>query len=211
MKELTTEQTTDMLLAVCKKIIDSKQLLTDTDSKIGDGDHGIGMEVGMKHASTALIQKRPFTTVNEVFATTGMEMIGSMGGASGVIFGTLFLTGAKQSPVQKVLDGAQLAGMMRISLDSIKKRGGAAVGDKTMVDALEPAVLAIEKNKDNDLTVIFDEAEKAAAAGVENTKKYVAKYGRAKSLKERAVGFQDAGATSVYLIFQAMNEYIRSV
>ena len=211
MKEITTEQTTDMLLAVCKKIIDSKQLLTETDSKIGDDDHEIGMEVGMKHASAALMQKRPFTTVNDVFATTGMEMIGSMGGASGVIFGTLFLTGAKQSPEQKTLNGVLLAGMMRISLDSIKKRGGASVGDKTMVDALEPAVFAIEKDKNKELTVILEEAEKAAAEGVENTKKYVAKYGRAKSLKERAVGFQDAGATSVFLIFQAMNEYIRSL
>jgi dihydroxyacetone kinase phosphoprotein-dependent L subunit len=211
MKELTAEQTTDMLLAVCKKIIISKPLLTEIDSKIGDGDHGIGMEVGMKHASSALIQKRPFNDVNEVFATMGMEMIGSMGGASGVIFGTFFLTGAKQAPVQKTLNGALFSQMMRISLDSIKKRGGASVGDKTMVDALEPAVLVIEKNKDKELTVILAEAENAAAEGVENTKNYVAKYGRAKSLKERAIGFQDAGATSVFLIFQAMHDYIKTL
>ena len=95
MKEITTEQTTDMILAACRAIIESKPYLTEVDSKIGDGDHGIGMAGGMEKAASALREKRPFPDVNTVFKTTGMSMLNSMGGASGVIFGSMFLGGVK--------------------------------------------------------------------------------------------------------------------
>ena len=102
----------------------------------------------------------------------------------------------------------RLTEMERKSLAAIKERGKAEVGDKTMVDALAPAVEAMEENSRKGLLEMLKAAEAAAAAGVEATKKYQAKFGRAKSLMERAVGYQDAGATSVWLIIQGMREFV---
>ena len=101
-----------------------------------------------------------------------------------------------------------LAKMEKKSLDAIQERGGAQVGDKTMVDALAPAVDALAANAGKGLLEMLKAAEEAARCGMEDTKKYVAKFGRAKSLLERAIGHQDAGATSVYLIFQGMREFV---
>ena len=138
-------------------------------------------------------------------------MLNSMGGASGVIFGTLFLGGVKGLAETGELTPADVSGFFMRSLGAIKARGGAAVGDKTMVDALEPACLAMEEasRKGCDFSELFYCAEIAAEQGLEATKNMVAKFGRAKSLMERSLGYQDAGATSVYLMFQAMNQWAR--
>ena len=207
MKALTVEQTVEMIKAACDAIIENKPYLTEVDSAIGDGDHGIGMSGGMEKAKKALEEKGPFEDVNTVFKTTGMAMLNSMGGASGVIFGSMFLGGIKGYEKITELDGENLTKIMRGSLESIKTRGKAQVGDKTMVDALEPAVIAMEGADKEDLAALLKAAAEAAKEGVENTKKYVAKFGRAKSLMERAIGHQDAGATSVSIIFEAMYTY----
>lgn len=208
MRALTVEQTTEMIKAACDAIIESKPFLTEVDSKIGDGDHGIGMSGGMEKAKAALDDKGPFEDINTVFKTTGMAMINSMGGASGVIFGSMFLGGVKGLEKLTELDGGNFTRIMRGSVESIKQRGKAQVGDKTMVDALEPAVEAMEAADKEELAELLKAATEAAKQGVENTKQYVAKFGRAKSLLERAIGYQDAGATSVSIIFEAMYNYV---
>lgn len=211
MKSLTIEQTTGMLIFTCDEIIGSKAYLTEVDSKIGDGDHGIGMSGGMEKAKAALEEKSPFADINSAFKTTGMTMLNSMGGASGVIFGSMFLGGVKGLESLNELNGANFTRIMRASLEAIKARGEAKVGDKTMVDAFEPAVIAMEQGNQEDLIELLSAASEAARQGMENTKNYTAKFGRAKSLMERAIGYQDAGATSVSIIFKAMYEYVKSV
>ena len=143
-----------------------------------------------------------------VFEAAGKAMLMSMGGASGVIFGSLYLAGAKGMEPKSVITAGDLAQMEKKSLLAIQERGRAEVGDKTMVDALSPAVDAMKANCAQGLLPMLKAAEAAALQGVEDTKRYVAKFGRAKSLMERAVGYQDAGATSVWLIFQGMREYV---
>ena len=207
MNSLGMAQTKEMLLSVAQAIIESKALLTEIDSKIGDGDHGIGMEIGMQKAEEALHAMPVPASVNELFKTVGRAMMMSMGGASGVIFGTLFQAGAKAAPPASELSADVLIRFFRLSLDAVKARGGAQPGDKTMVDALEPAVLAMEDCGSKDICRLLSAAASAAAAGVENTKQYTAKFGRAKSLMERSIGYQDAGATSVRIIFDAMCAY----
>ncbi len=211
MKSLTTDQTKDMIIAACDAIVESKPYLTEVDSKIGDGDHGIGMAGGMEKAKAALTAKGHFDDVNSIFKATGMAMLNSMGGASGVIFGMMFLGGIKKMDPLQELDCENFAKIMRGSLEAIKLRGQAKVGDKTMVDALEPAVIAMESAAGDDMVSFLDAAAKAAAQGVENTKNCIAKFGRAKSLMQRAIGFQDAGATSVSIIFKAMSAYVQSL
>ena len=206
--ELTAEDAREMLIYIADKVIAKKPYLTEIDSAIGDGDHGIGMAGGMKKARAKLLRMKGEENVYAIFEAAGKAMLLSMGGASGVIFGSLYLAGARDTEPAASITAGELAKMERKSLAAIKERGKAEVGDKTMVDALTPAVEAMEANSGKGLLEMMKAAEEAARQGVEDTKNYVAKFGRAKSLMERAIGYQDAGATSVWLIFQGMREFI---
>lgn len=206
--ELNAEDVRNMLLYIAGRIIDKKQYLTEIDSAIGDGDHGIGMAGGMQKARKKLMGMSGEKNAYRLFESVGEVLLMSMGGASGVIFGSLYMSGAKGMNPKESLNATDLAKMGRKSLNAIQERGGAKVGDKTMVDALAPAVEAMEENSDGTLIEMLKAAEKAAWRGMEATKQYTAKFGRAKSLLERAVGHQDAGATSVYIIFNAMREFV---
>jgi dihydroxyacetone kinase phosphoprotein-dependent L subunit len=206
---ITASQVKDMFLYVGEKVVESKPLLTKLDSAIGDGDHGIGMSIGFAKTDENL-KANNFTTVNDVFKTVGMSMISTMGGASGVIFGTMFLGGVKGLEPRDSLDLQLLAKIYDKALGEIKERGKANLGDKTMIDALQPAVEALKVSaaENNSLVEGLRKAEIAALQGVENTKDYIAKFGRAKSLGERAVGHQDAGATTVSIIIKSMKEWL---
>ncbi len=206
--ELNAEDARNMLLYIARKIIDKKGYLTEIDSAIGDGDHGTGMAFGMTRVQEKLLSMKGEKNVYCCFEAAGEAMLMSMGGASGVIFGSLYLAGSAGQEAKETLYPADLAEMERKSLSAIRKRGGARVGDKTMVDALEPAVNAMEKCKNRSLLEMLRAAESAARKGMEDTRNYRAGFGRAKSLMGREVGHQDAGATSVYLIFQGMREYV---
>jgi dihydroxyacetone kinase len=144
----------------------------------------------------------------EVFSTAGKAMLVSMGGASGVIFGSMFMAGAKGSAPKSELFPEDIAEMFGKSLNAVKERGHARVGDKTMIDALEPAVEAMKANCERGMLPMLKAAEEAAKEGLESTKNMVAKFGRSKSLMERAVGFQDAGAASVWIIMRSMREFV---
>lgn len=208
-EKLDVKQTKDMFFYIADRIIESKPFLTEIDSQIGDGDHGIGMSGGFEKAK-ANLQEKQVVTINEIFSAAGMSMINSMGGASGIIFGTMFLAGVKGLAPLEYLDVKSLADIFAGSLKAIKERGKAQVGDKTMVDALEPAVESLfdSANSSKSLLEALKLAEESARQGVENTKNYVAKFGRAKSLLERAIGHQDAGATSTWIIFKSMREWV---
>ena len=144
MTVMTIEDLRQMLLFVADRMIRDKPYLTEVDSKIGDGDHGIGMEIGFQKVKSVLSLK-PYDNAAKLFQDAGLAMLNSMGGASGVIFGTLFLGGVKGLAETGELTPADVSGFFMRSLGAIKARGGAAVGDKTMVDALEPACLAMEE------------------------------------------------------------------
>ncbi|SFM21485.1 dihydroxyacetone kinase subunit DhaL [Salibacterium qingdaonense] len=209
MNHLSVDDVKQMLLYVGETITASKDYLGQIDAEIGDGDHGTGMATGAE-AFMKKLRESEFETINDVFKTTGMEMMKSMGGASGIIFGTMFSDGVKQLESKSSIDHTGLADIFRGSLDSVKKRGKADVGDKTMIDALDPAVQTLESDasKEWTLTEVLKHAEEAAWNGVEETKQITAKHGRAKTLGERTKGYQDAGATSVWLIFKSMREWV---
>lgn len=208
LEELNAEDARNMLIYIADKVIGQKPYLTEIDSAIGDGDHGIGMAGGMQKAKNKLAKMTDCKNVYEIFEAAGQAMLMSMGGASGVIFGSLYLAGAKGKESRFSITAAELAAMEEQSLTAIQERGHAQPGDKTMVDALAPAVEAMKETSSLGLLPMLLAAESAAKQGMENTKNYTAKFGRAKSLLERAIGHQDAGATSVYLIFQGMREFV---
>lgn len=207
MEKLNTTQLNAMLLDLSGRMIRHKDLLCEIDGKIGDGDHGLGIERGFT-AVMEILEGKEFDTVNALLSETGMAMQRSMGGASGIIFSAMFLGLCKQ-PDAAHFTPELLHIMCREGLSTIKKHGKAKCGDKTMIDALEPAVSAMERALPSaDLADFLDRATSAALEGVEATKTYAAKFGRAKFLGDRSIGCQDAGATSVWLIFKAMKEWI---
>ncbi|GAA3014336.1 dihydroxyacetone kinase subunit DhaL [Tetragenococcus solitarius] len=208
MESLTVEQVKEMIVQVAYGIIQREPELTAIDRKVGDGDHGIGMKIGFERVVEELnIQN--FSDVGSVFQVTAKTMLNSMGGASGVLFASLFLGVFKTSKYKKELNTTDLANGLAKSVEDIEKKGGASVGDKTMLDALEPAVTSLMSNKNLDLELALSDGTKAAKKGLEQTKKYVAKFGRAKNLGSRTIGYQDAGATSVYFILYEMLRFIQ--
>ena len=204
MDQITVSQLKDLLLFTADRLIAAKDELCAIDAAIGDGDHGLGMAHGFEKVKTVLSAK-DFTGVNEIFQQVGMAMLGAMGGASGVIFATLFMGAAKGSAMAE-LTADEFALRMGNALTAIQTRGKAQVGDKTMVDALAPACEAL-KNTEGDLTVKLSAAADAAEAGAAKTAEYEARFGRAKALGERAIGHRDAGAVSTALIFRAMADW----
>ncbi|MGI6501163.1 MAG: dihydroxyacetone kinase subunit DhaL [Anaerostipes sp.] len=207
MKKLNVGQTIEMMSYVADKMIESKKLLCEIDGKIGDGDHGLGIERGFMAVKDFLSEKTP-ETIYDIFSGAGMAMMNSMGGASGVIFSAMFM-GVIQQPKEEVLSPKAFVGMCENGLKRIKLAGKAQKGDKTMLDALEPAVDAMKQvSEDCGFEELFDVAYQAALQGVEDTKKYTAKFGRAKFLGDRSLGCEDAGATSVSIIFGSMSEYV---
>jgi dihydroxyacetone kinase phosphoprotein-dependent L subunit len=210
MEFLDCESTRRMLLYIADRVIENKGILTQIDSAIGDGDHGIGMAIGMERLQKELENAECLLNPYQVFSVAGKAMITSMGGASGVIFGSLYMGGAKNQSADTIYP-TDFATMFERSLQVIQQRGGASLGDKTMVDALAPAVEVMKSRADEGFLAMLSAAELAAQQGVEKTKDYRAKHGRAKSLGERAVGYQDAGATSVWIIIRSMREFVESL
>ena len=200
-----------LLYHVADKINENKDWLTELDSAIGDGDHGIGMAGGMQKVREQIGPLDDQGNAYLVFETAGKAMLMSMGGASGVIFGSMFLAGAKNMEPKQLLGRPELAELFSKGLIAVKERGKARVGDKTMVDAFEPAVMAMAEYTGDCLIEMMDRAQKASHEGMESTKDMTAAVGRAKSLMERAVGCQDAGAASTWIIFKAMSEWVRGL
>lgn len=196
-----------LLFSVAEAVVEAEPMLTKVDSAIGDGDHGIGMKGGLKKAHVELLKLADGDNAYTPFSVTGNAMLMSMGGASGVIFGSMFMAGPKGEEPKSVLEAADIAHMMRKALTAIQERGHAQVGDKTMVDALAPAVDALEANAEKGMLAMLRAGEAAALAGVESTKNFEAKFGRAKT-QSTSIGFQDAGATSVWVIIKAMADFV---
>ena len=200
-----------MFLFTAQKIVDNEPYLTEIDSVIGDGDHGTGMALGFSYVIKELPQKK-CESAEDVVSSVGLILIDTMGGASGVLFGTMFISGIVDREKHETLDLCGFAEIFRKSLDALKKRGKAKVGDKTMIDAFEPAVCGLEEAaaKRWSLADGFALAAQKAEAGAEYTKTVRAKFGRAKYYGDKSIGLQDPGAVSVRIIFQAMSEWIQN-
>jgi phosphoenolpyruvate---glycerone phosphotransferase subunit DhaL len=206
---LNKEETKAMLLLVCERIIEAEPLLSGADRDLGDGDHGLGMARGMTAAKEKLNAAEP-ESIEKVFSNVGMAMMSSMGGASGAIFGTMFRNGGKALAGQDAFEAASISAFLQAGLEGVKSRGGAAVGDKTIVDALEPAAIKAAEVTGQSLPEAIVAVHEASLAGLEASKAMVAKFGRAKTLGEGAIGFPDAGAMSLTIIVGSMKEYILS-
>jgi len=204
---LSKDEVKAMLLLACERIIAAEPQLSEADRNLGDGDHGLGMERGMK-AATEKLQAGDVESVEKAFSSVGMAMMSSMGGASGAIFGTFFRNGGKALNGKESFDAAGLAAFLQAGVEGVKQRGGATVGDKTVVDAMQPAADKAVQVADQSLSDAIVAVNEAALAGLEASKNMIAKFGRAKTMGEACLGFPDAGALSVTVIIGAMKDFI---
>jgi dihydroxyacetone kinase-like protein len=176
----------------------AKDELTALDQAIGDGDHGSNLDRGMQAALAKLAGDTP----SDVLKGVGRTLISTVGGASGPLYGTVFREAAKALGDEP--SDADFAAALRAGLDGVRRLGGAAEGDKTMVDAWVPALDALDAAIGDGLAAATARAAGAARAGAEATVPLQARKGRASYLGPRSVGHQDPGATSTALLFEAL-------
>jgi phosphoenolpyruvate---glycerone phosphotransferase subunit DhaL len=202
---VTLDQLTGWLRRLHELVIKNQIELTDLDSAIGDADHGINMARGMNAVIDKLDGGQP-ARVNDLFKTVAMTLVMSVGGASGPLYGTFFLRFAGATGPAIELDAEALHTALRAGLTGVVERGKAKPGDKTMVDALSPALDAMEAmiKKGGDLVAAVTAARDAAAAGRDATVPMVARKGRASYLGERSAGHMDPGAASMSMLFDAL-------
>ena len=202
---ITTDQLTGWLRRFHDLVIKNQAELTELDSAIGDADHGINMVRGMSAVMQKLDGMRP-ADIDELLKTVAMTLLASVGGASGPLYGTFFLRFGRAAGSASELDLAALAAGLRAGLAGVVERGKADPGDKTMVDALTPALDAVDAVIENggDLVSAVAAAHAAAAAGRDATVPLIARKGRASYLGERSAGHMDPGAASMSLLFAAL-------
>ncbi|CQR69991.1 PTS-dependent dihydroxyacetone kinase, ADP-binding subunit DhaL [Sporomusa ovata DSM 2662] len=195
--------------ALADVIIANKEKLTELDAAIGDADHGINMTRGFEAVRSKLAAVEQLKDIGSVLKLVGMTLISTVGGASGPLYGTAFIRAAAVAQGKTVIDIDMAAQMFEAAIGGIKDRGKAVRGEKTMLDALEPAYEAFtqEMVKGESLTGCLTLATAAAASGVEYTKTIIATKGRASYLGERSIGHQDPGATSSYLILATLTAF----
>ncbi len=181
-----------------------KEYLTQLDAAIGDADHGINMHRGFGAVMTQLpaVEDKDIGTI---LKKVGMVLVSTVGGAGGPLYGTLFMRMGMAVGNKEALTAEDVLKMFTAALEGVKQRGKAEPGDKTMVDALTPAVEALRQAVEagEDLHAALAKATAAAEEGMTATIPLVARKGRASYLGERSAGHQDPGATSTYLLFKS--------
>lgn len=186
-------------------IQENKEYLTSLDRAIGDADHGVNMSRGFNEVIQKIHeQEEEYTAVSEVMKDIAMMLITKVGGASGPLFGTAFLTLSKTYKDHDVIDYPLFVKGFEQAIDSIKLRGKANEGEKTLVDVWCPVTRQMNKDKDFHATHI----EHTAKHAMEKTKDMLATKGRASYLKERSIGHIDPGSMSTYYLFKALAEVI---
>jgi len=201
---ISRDATLQWLKACTEVIATNRDYLTDLDSAIGDADHGANMDRGFK----AILNKLPEMSdkdIGTIFKTSGMTLLSTVGGAGGPLYGTFFLQAGMKSAGKMELSLEDWATALEAALSGVVMRGKTEPNDKTMVDALIPAVNALKKaiEEKAPLHEALERSAEAARQGMLATIPLVARKGRASYLGERSAGHQDPGATSSYLLLKA--------
>ena len=207
MSSLDTKQMGAFVDGMAKNIEADKDYLSELDNEIGDGDHGINLARGFE----AVEKKLPSLAGGDIGALlkgVGMQLVSTVGGASGPLYGTAFMKAGMACKGLTEIDGPAFVKAMEAAVDGIKMRGKATEGEKTMLDALCPAlkVLQDDVTAGKSLKEALQDAAQAAEKGVEYTKTIIATKGRASYLGERSLGHQDPGATSSLYLLQVLAE-----
>lgn len=209
---MDTKKILAIIAAIAKRMESEKDFLTQLDNEIGDGDHGINLARGFK----AVEEKLPTFADKDIGAIlkgVGTILVSTVGGASGPLYGTAFMKAGNVCKGKFELTAEDFIAAFEAAIGGVKMRGKAVEGEKTMLDALCPALKALKSGIDggkNFFDALADGVD-AAANGVEYTKTIIATKGRASYLKERSIGHQDPGATSSLYMLQETLKILREV
>ena len=204
---MTNEKILELIDKIGDKIIEEKDFLTELDRPIGDSDHGINMARGFTEVKKKLPSLKE-KDIGTILKTVGMTLVSTVGGSSGPLYGTAFmkmgmiLAGKNAITFEEFLDG------FAVAIDGVKQRGRSDRGEKTMLDAMIPAQIAMKDcyEQSKDWKQSIEEGLKKAQEGVEYTKTIIATKGRASYVGERSIGHQDPGATSFTYMLQVVAE-----
>jgi dihydroxyacetone kinase-like protein len=204
METFKLENARSWIKAAALLIAENARMLTELDSAIGDGDHGENMMRGFKAIEKKLETGAPPMDLAALFKQVGMALLSSVGGAAGPLYGGFFLALSKACAGKETLSKDELGQVLAEGLADIQRRGKAELGDKTMVDALAPALGTFRAFPDGDLVGALKAAAEQARQSAEATIPLQARKGRASYLGERSIGHKDPGATSSWLLLQAL-------
>lgn len=207
---VTTQDLLTCLHRMAEVIEANREYLTALDAAIGDADHGINMDRGFKAALKRLppVEDKDAGTI---LKTVGVALVSTVGGAGGPLYGTAFMQAGTVLGGKYELEPQDVLAALDAALQGVVMRGKANLGDKTMVDALTPAVQALREALQNGANIVdaLERAASAAEQGMKDTIPMLAKKGRASYLGERSIGHQDPGATSTYLLLRVMADVAR--
>ena len=202
----------DAIKYVAEVIISEKNYLTNLDTKIGDGDHGLNMTRGAEAAIEA-IDELDYNSldISKAMNTIGQAFVMNVGGASGPLYGTGFIEASKVLTKDSKLEVETLEKVLEAAIAGIKRRGHAEKGDKTMLDTLIPIKesLALSKKDGSGISEALEAAMTAAKEGVDYTKTIAARRGRASYIGDRSIGYEDPGAVSSMIIFRSFYQYLK--
>jgi len=200
------DEITKMVLSAVGKIRQNHELLTQLDSATGDGDHGTTMLRSMQ-AVVDTIENNNDKSLKDLLYDIGWSVMSADGGSVGPLLGSFFIGMSEAAESDSGLNCKAVAAMFEAGINKMHKQSRAQIGDRTMMDAMLPALEVFQSCEDGQgINETLKAAADAAKAGAEATKDMIAKLGRAKNLGERVLGHQDPGATSVALIFQGFYE-----
>lgn len=209
---ITTRELLICLQKMAEAMEVNREYLTSLDAAIGDADHGINMDRGFKAALTKLPAVAD-KDAGTILKTVGVTLVSTVGGAGGPLYGTAFMQAGMAVAGKYELEPQDIVAALDAALKGVVMRGKANLGDKTMVDAITPAVNALRSALENGagLAEALEQAANAAEQGMKDTIPMLARKGRASYLGERSIGHQDPGATSSYLLIRVMADVAREL
>jgi len=202
---------TNIIINIAGTIEDNLDYLTELDTEIGDGDHGINMAKGFKRIKEKL-SEADILDIGETLILSGKVLLNEIGGAMGPLYGGGLIKAGVALKGKNTIYKNDIYTLFSSLLESVKSLGGARVGDKTMVDTLEPFVIEYRRqSEDNEAVDSFREALAKAKEGMESTRDMISKVGRSSRLLERSKGHIDVGAASSYLILESFYNSLKSI
>ena len=193
------------LLACCDDLIAREIELSELDALVGDGDHGVTIRKGYMTVKKA-IEEEEAATISDLFFNAGMALADTAGGAIGPILASMFIGFSTSTKGEEDLGVKELAEMFAGGLAGVQNLGGAKPGDCTMVDSLYPFVESLKAAETADVKEALEAAAEKALEGSDSTKMMQARLGRARNLRERSIGFIDAGSRSMYYFLKAFSD-----
>lgn len=200
---ISNTEVINILDQIGNKIIEEKDFLTELDRPIGDNDHGINMAKGFTEVKKKL-ESMADADLGTIFKSTGMTLVSTVGGSSGPLYGTAFMKMGMALNGKKEMNMQEFLAALQMGVEGVGQRGRSTTEEKTMLDAMVPALNAMKEASEGGQTAkaALEAGVKAAEAGVEHTKELIATKGRASYVGERGIGHQDPGATSFTFMLQ---------